>query len=180
MDKPKKENQVSRRKFLGTTGKAIAGSVALLSGIGTLTACTTKKSNQKKVTESGSLVLLGEEKEFVSITEPVRVDYNTEIKDGWTKQKVQGFVYITKDETNQLLIMSSICTHLGCTVPFVSEEEKKSKPGLTFLCPCHRGEYNEKGVNIGGPPPRPLDIFQPIIQDGNVYINAFSPVRRSE
>jgi menaquinol-cytochrome c reductase iron-sulfur subunit len=66
----------------------------------------------------------------------------------------------------------------GCTIPFAPDNEKKSKPELTFLCPCHLGEYNEKGINIGGPPPRPLDIFKPIIQNGKVYINVFSPIKR--
>ncbi|UPG66278.1 Rieske 2Fe-2S domain-containing protein (plasmid) [Metabacillus endolithicus] len=48
-----------------------------------------------------------------------------------------------------------------------------------MFCPCHGGKYDEFGINIGGPPPRPLDIFEPIIQDGNVYIPILNAKERS-
>jgi len=42
------------------------------------------------------------------------------------------------------------CAHLGCPVAYA--------PGSQgFICPCHGGAYNSRGLVIGGPPPRPLD-----------------------
>jgi Rieske Fe-S protein len=43
----------------------------------------------------------------------------------------------------------AICTHLDCTVQFKAEE------GVIW-CACHNGKYNLHGINISGPPPRPL------------------------
>ena len=48
-------------------------------------------------------------------------------------------------------VVLGICTHLGCIPNW--EADKK-----IWHCPCHGGEYNACGVNIFGPPPRPLDI----------------------
>lgn len=67
--------------------------------------------------------------------------------------------------------------HLGCSAGYADEQQKAE--GMTFYCPCHGGEYDELGNNIGGPPPRPLDVFQPVIKDGNVYISVLSPIERT-
>ena len=42
--------------------------------------------------------------------------------------------------------------HLGCPVRFVSAAER-------FICPCHGGVYDFRGLVAGGPPVRPLDRF---------------------
>ena len=44
-----------------------------------------------------------------------------------------------------------LCTHLGCIPSYRPSEHK-------FICACHGGQFDESGVNIFGPPPRPLDI----------------------
>ncbi len=42
------------------------------------------------------------------------------------------------------------CAHLGCPVAY--------SPGSSgYVCPCHGGAYDSRGLVIGGPPPRPLD-----------------------
>lgn len=180
MDQKKKNQEVSRREVLITLGKGIAGATIVLSGIGGATYLDQKlkRAQATKNQGKGNLVYIGEKRQFDQISEPVKVDYEAEIKDGWVTQKRKGFVYVTKDATNQLLIMSPICTHLGCSVPFANEEKKKEKTELAFLCPCHQGEYDEQGINIGGPPQRPLDVFHSVIEDGKVYIYVLSPIRR--
>lgn len=40
---------------------------------------------------------------------------------------------------------SSSCPHLGCRVHWDSLTER-------FLCPCHQGVFNAKGLAISGPP----------------------------
>lgn len=42
-----------------------------------------------------------------------------------------------------------VCTHLDCNVTWEGDERR-------FFCACHDGWYDEDGVNIAGPPPRPL------------------------
>lgn len=50
--------------------------------------------------------------------------------------------------------MSKICTHLGCTVAWSSEEK-------SFNCPCHGSKFNPDGSVKNGPaedPLEPMDI----------------------
>jgi hypothetical protein len=42
--------------------------------------------------------------------------------------------------------------HLGCPVRYVPAAER-------FICPCHGGVYDFRGMVAGGPPVRPLDRF---------------------
>ena len=45
---------------------------------------------------------------------------------------------------------SAVCTHLGCVVKWLPEENE-------FLCPCHAGRFSAEGKVLGGPPPAPLE-----------------------
>ncbi|MGA9860403.1 MAG: Rieske 2Fe-2S domain-containing protein [Solirubrobacteraceae bacterium] len=56
------------------------------------------------------------------------------------------------DQYNRWVALSSRCMHLGCPVRFVSAAER-------FICPCHGGVYDFRGMVAGGPPVRPLDRF---------------------
>jgi len=40
----------------------------------------------------------------------------------------------------------------------------------SFVCPCHGGVYNFRGIRTGGPPPRPLDRFYTLIENGRVLL----------
>jgi ubiquinol-cytochrome c reductase iron-sulfur subunit len=48
-------------------------------------------------------------------------------------------------------VMIGLCTHLGCIPAYRADQHD-------FKCACHGGEFNAAGVNVFGPPPRPLDI----------------------
>jgi menaquinol-cytochrome c reductase iron-sulfur subunit len=56
------------------------------------------------------------------------------------------------DQYNQYVALSSRCMHLGCPVRYVLAAER-------FICPCHGGVYDFRGLVAGGPPVRPLDRF---------------------
>jgi Rieske Fe-S protein len=57
-----------------------------------------------------------------------------------------------EDRYNRWIALTSRCAHLGCPVRWVSAAER-------FVCPCHGGVYNLRGLVTGGPPVRPLDRF---------------------
>ena len=72
-----------------------------------------------------------------------------------------------------LLAIWQKCTHLGCAVPWVEEEKQ-------FHCPCHGSLFNEVGEVIGGPAPRPLDIFPVEIRSGEIWVDTGDPQQRTE
>jgi menaquinol-cytochrome c reductase iron-sulfur subunit len=69
------------------------------------------------------------------------------------------------DQYNQVIAISTRCNHLGCPVRFTEAAGK-------FICPCHGGVYDFRGLREGGPPVRPLDRFYTRIQNGEVQIGA--------
>src|ERR1700736_2507686 len=62
--------------------------------------------------------------EFSSLTEPVMRTIQIEQVDGWRKAISEKAVYVTKDSQGQLRILTSICPHLGCTVPWNREKSQ--------------------------------------------------------
>jgi quinol---cytochrome c reductase iron-sulfur subunit, bacillus type len=56
------------------------------------------------------------------------------------------------DQYNQFVALSDKCMHLGCPVRYVQAAQR-------FICPCHGGVYDFRGMVAGGPPVRPLDRF---------------------
>jgi menaquinol-cytochrome c reductase iron-sulfur subunit len=57
-----------------------------------------------------------------------------------------------EDKYNHWIALSSRCQHLGCPVRFVAAAAR-------FICPCHGGVYDFRGLVAGGPPVKPLDRF---------------------
>lgn len=68
-----------------------------------------------------------------------------------------------KDRYDRIVALSSRCVHVGCPVRYVAEAR-------SFVCPCHAGVYDFRGLRIGGPPPRPLDRFYTLIREDRVLI----------
>ncbi|RTR28163.1 ubiquinol-cytochrome c reductase iron-sulfur subunit [Robertmurraya yapensis] len=165
---------LKRRDFLSKSLKGTAGLFAVsVLPIG-LTACS---DDDKSDVDTSAMANLGLLSELEKGNFPKKVPYKVTIKDAWEEQVMESFVYINKNKKdNSLLIMSPICTHLGCTVGDADVEMKEN--GVLFNCPCHGGQYDEYGMNVGGPPPRPLDTFKSYVQAGNVYIAVLSPEKR--
>jgi menaquinol-cytochrome c reductase iron-sulfur subunit len=68
-----------------------------------------------------------------------------------------------EDQFNHFVALSSRCMHLGCPVRYVG-------PAQRFICPCHGGVYDFRGMVAGGPPVRPLDRFYTRVNNGLVEI----------
>jgi cytochrome b6-f complex iron-sulfur subunit len=75
--------------------------------------------------------------------------------------------YVFRDAKG-LYAISSICTHLGCTV---------NKAGENFECPCHGSKYNGGGYVLKGPATAPLDRVElSLSADGEVVIDTSKKV----
>jgi menaquinol-cytochrome c reductase iron-sulfur subunit len=101
--------------------------------------------------------------DFSSLSEPVARTIQVEQVDGWRKAVSEKPVYVTKDSHGQLCVLSSICPHLGCTVPWVSGKKE-------FICPCHGGVFAPDGSRISGPPLRGMDSLETTMQDGQLLV----------
>jgi cytochrome b6-f complex iron-sulfur subunit len=137
------DEEITRRGFLVATVTAALG-FSIVESARTVIAYLTPSQDQR----SGGVFTLGEPKDYPP-------DSITLI------QKGRFFLVRGADG---LYALYRRCTHLGCMVPW---DEAKNM----FVCPCHSGQYNKLGEVIGGPPPRPLDLFHLEIVDGRVTVN---------
>lgn len=94
-----------------------------------------------------------------------------EFEAGQVSYIMRGRVYISRLEDGGFLAMWQRCTHLGCTVPWREAEGQ-------FHCPCHSSLFNRRGEVIGGPAPRPLDLFPLRAEEGKLVIETMRPIVR--
>ena len=106
---------------------------------------------------------VGDLTEFTSATEPVMRTIQIEQVDGWRKALSEKAVYVTKDTQGQLRVLTSICPHLGCTVPW--NKDKKQ-----FICPCHGGAFAPDGSRIAGPSLRGMDALETSVENGQLLV----------
>ena len=71
--------------------------------------------------------------------------------------------FLKKNEEGSYSALVAVCTHLDCTVTYLSDQKK-------FFCACHDGWYDEEGRNIGGPPPRPLRQLVVAVEGENLIV----------
>ena len=69
-------------------------------------------------------------------------------------------VILIKVAENDYRAFSAVCTHLSCIVAFRRELD-------LIWCYCHNGVYDLTGLNIAGPPPRPLAPFKVHVVPGS-------------
>ena len=86
-----------------------------------------------------------------------------ETQTGWIKTQEEISAYVLTENGQDYLVMSNICTHLGCRVRWIEEQDY-------FFCPCHNGSFSRDGEVTGGPPPKPLDQFENKVEDGILFI----------
>ncbi len=81
-----------------------------------------------------------------------------------TRFKDEFGVWIVRS-TTEIYVLSTVCTHLGCTPNWLGGEQK-------FKCPCHGSGFRISGVNFEGPAPRPLERFKvTLADDGQLLID---------
>jgi len=157
---PSASNSESRRSFLAGllgVGSVFVGALLSVPLIRFALFPLIRRTTELK----GSPV--GELSEFASATEPVMRTIQIEQVDGWRKAVSEKAVYITKDGQGQLRALTSICPHLGCTVPW--NKEKKE-----FICPCHGATFAADGSRVSGPSLRGMDTLETSVQNGQLMV----------
>jgi cytochrome b6-f complex iron-sulfur subunit len=154
MNDSQKKSPITRRQFLG-----IAWGVSLVGLVGQAGIALLQYLQPRGVVGGfGGKIIAGQPKEF---------------KPNTVNLVQKGHFYISTLEDNGYLAVWQRCTHLGCTVPWNAAEKQ-------FHCPCHGSLYNTKGEVIGGPAPRPLDLFPIALEDGNLVVDTGSPIERDK
>jgi menaquinol-cytochrome c reductase iron-sulfur subunit len=154
------QSGLKRRSFLGTLLALGAGFVTSLLSVPLTRFALFPVLHSTTELKPSSVGPVGE---LSSLTEPVMRTVQIEQVDGWRKAVSERAVYITKDNQGKLCVLSSICPHLGCTVPWNNTKKQ-------FVCPCHGGVYEADGTRISGPALRGMDSLQTSVQDGELQV----------
>ncbi len=86
---------------------------------------------------------------------------------------IKGRFYLCRLEDGGFLALSSKCTHLGCTVPWMDEEKK-------FACPCHGSSFDIRGSVTSPPAARPLDTYTVSIENNIVKVDISKRIKRQK
>ena len=86
---------------------------------------------------------------------------------------IRGKFYLARLEDGGFLALSRKCTHLGCTIPWISEEKN-------FACPCHSSVFDIRGEVISAPAPRALDIYHVFIENNVLKVDVGKKIKRTE
>jgi cytochrome b6-f complex iron-sulfur subunit len=144
-----------RRRFLVVAWLGLAG-VALVESVGVLVDFL-RPRRQRTPGDGGAVVVAGPVERF----EPNSVSAFPE-----------GRFYLVRLEDGGFLALSRVCTHLGCTVPWSTEEQR-------FTCPCHSSTYDIRGDVLSPPAPRALDLYPVRIENQIVKVVTGTTIRRN-
>jgi menaquinol-cytochrome c reductase iron-sulfur subunit len=99
----------------------------------------------------------------VELNSPTLFKTTVETQTGWLTSQEEVSAYVLTDNGQDFVVLSNICTHLGCRVRWIADDGR-------FHCPCHDGVFAKDGTVVSGPPPRPLDRFENKVEDGILYV----------
>jgi cytochrome b6-f complex iron-sulfur subunit len=89
--------------------------------------------------------------------------------EGIVKLIAEENVFVDHDE-NGIFAVDARCTHLGCRVEWVEDENE-------YHCPCHGAKFHRNGDNFDGPAPEPLPRFSvTLAKDGRLFVDKDSVV----
>jgi cytochrome b6-f complex iron-sulfur subunit len=84
----------------------------------------------------------------------------------------QGRFYLVRLAEGGFLALNRSCTHLGCTVPWVEEDQR-------FACPCHASVFDITGQVLGPPATRALDLLPVRIENQVVKVDLGQTIKRT-
>ena len=73
-------------------------------------------------------------------------------------------VMVIKDSKGELTAVDPTCTHQGCIVDWLAEENQ-------FVCPCHNAKYAPDGKVLATPAQSPLSTYQVREDNGKILVS---------
>jgi len=158
-----KKQQVSRRQFLNYSLMGLGGFMAA----GMLVPMARMAVDPiLKPSAAGEYANVGLAVDDIT-EEPQRIEWQVEQVDGWYDSEVTRTAWVFKDDNDEIIAHSPICTHLGCNVTWEGNEDY---PG-EYFCPCHNGRFYKDGTNVPGTPPlEPLHRYEQKVEDGMLFL----------
>lgn len=156
-------NHISRRDFMKMTTGVVGGIITAAIGvpvIGYLIDPALRAGAKEAWVPIGKLA-------DIPVGKPTPFAFTRTQVNGWerTSTSFGGFVIRKSEDPKDMVILSSRCTHLGCSVNWREESQE-------FICPCHDAKFSKDGVVLDGPPPKPLNKYTEfkLDADGNLLI----------
>jgi len=107
---------------------------------------------------------VGKLDEFTSLTAPVKKLIKIDQRDAWRRIVSEKPVYVLPPKDGVVRVLSPICPHLGCSIPWNEDKQE-------FICPCHTAIFAKDGSHISGPAPRAMDDLETKVEDGMVKVH---------
>ncbi|CAB3393935.1 QcrA and Rieske domain-containing protein [Kyrpidia spormannii] len=166
MATPEGKNELTRRQFLsyalGGTGAFMAAAIGaplLTFGLAPL-----------KTSGSSNMVGTGHKVNEFNGQDPKLISFKLHVNDGWNSKDVQKQAYVIQ-QGDKLLVMSPICTHLGCLVSKATPQWSQGGKWY-FHCPCHNSLFDKYGVQSpDSPATRPLDLYTYDVRNGELFVS---------
>lgn len=150
---------ISRKGFLGAAIFTIGGVIGFSIGLPAI-AYILGPALQKQ--EEQNWIALGAAAK-VEVGVPTLFKARVEQKAGWITNEEELTFYVLTENGRDFVAMSNICTHLGCRVRWVEDEDQ-------FFCPCHNAVFDKQGQVVAGPPPRPLNKYEVKVEDDQLFV----------
>jgi menaquinol-cytochrome c reductase iron-sulfur subunit len=99
----------------------------------------------------------------IEINTPTLFKAVLETQTGWIKTESEISAYVLTENGQDYMALSNVCTHLGCRVRWIEEQDG-------YFCPCHNASFSRDGQVTGGPPPRPLDRLESKVEGGILFV----------
>lgn len=99
----------------------------------------------------------------VELGTPTLFSFTIQTQTGWIVNSQEVSVYVLSTDGRTYIAMSNICTHLGCHIRWIAEQNH-------FFCPCHNGVFDVQGNVVSGPPPRPLSRYDVKVEEGQLLV----------
>lgn len=157
MSDPETTN-VSRRDFMKMAILSIGGLIGAAIGLPAI-AYVVGPALQQNISEWIRLGSAGK----VELNTPTLFKTTIEKQTGWINTEEEFSVYALTTNGQEFVVMSNVCTHLGCRVRWIAEKDG-------FYCPCHNGVFAKDGSVVSGPPPHALDRFEVKVEDGVLFV----------
>ncbi len=153
------EKGLSRRNFMAIATWAIGGLISAAMGIPAIAYIIGPAIRSEQIQ---NWIRLGPTSKL-ELGTPTLFKAKIERRTGWIVNEEELSVYVVTDDGRDYIAMTSICSHLGCRVRWIADQDQ-------FFCPCHNAAFDKDGRVVSGPPPRPLDRFEVRVENDQIEI----------